>query len=169
MKRIFAAAIAAMTVLAFFAGCDTEPQDVKVVGTAKAAAPSNVTAEQTLDKEKILVKWVAAKDASGYDIYVQEEGKKTQSTITYDGSNVYATNSYVFSSANGNYVSGGNPDVDNWSCIFDVRRISNKVDSTGNQIPAGKYRFGVTAYNTTPGQTNSDIKWSDYISVSNPN
>jgi len=171
MKRIFGAAFAAMMVLALFAGCDTEPQEVKVVGFAQAGAPSNVKAVQTTDKNYIIVYWDASKDGESYNVYVQQKDKKTHKWVS-EGNNSFSYSTtdgtYRSWSSSGGYVYSTNTDADKWSARIGVGSITTVLNSSSEPVPAGTYRFGVSAESTSPEQQNSDIKWSDYITVANP-
>ncbi|GHU37191.1 hypothetical protein FACS1894172_20540 [Spirochaetia bacterium] len=145
------AGMAAM-VLSFglvLAGCDDGGvQEVKVV-TDKANAVAAVTATLTSDDLGVIISWDAVDNAYDYNIYYQQEGKKTIQSFSS-----YAQNAKTYDPADGTEIT--NTDVDKWSVLAELNsRIS--------LISSKKYRFGVQV--TDFSYNDSDIVWSGYIAV----
>jgi hypothetical protein len=100
---------------------------------------------------KVIASWKAVEDASGYNIFLQEEGKKT--IIAVPGA---TPRSLVPYKADGTDDTDSK-EVDNWYVKF-----SFPTDKT---VEGNKYFVGVQAVSPTSkeagGVSNSDIKWSE--------
>jgi len=170
-KNFIGAAAAAVVLMVLFAACDNEPQEVKLVGYPLAAQVSSVTVTQTSNKYHIIVSWDAIKDGNGYKVYYQQEDKNTvdsfgaaQNDFTYpSASTVSGTYAYLDNLT-------ANDDVDKWSAAISVKftYTSYGLTYTRGTLPPGTYRFGVQSSDTDPNHKDSDIKWSDYITVAAP-
>ncbi|MDR0568555.1 MAG: hypothetical protein LBG87_05050 [Spirochaetaceae bacterium] len=136
-KTLFGfAALVFAAVLFLFAGCNDTQQIEGTVSFPKASAPSNVRAEGAMGTSHVRVSWDAASNATGYSVYMQQEGKKTIHSVTS-----------FYSSPDSNEY-----DDDKWSC--EVSLASYRTV---------KLRFGVSATSAESGVNKSDIEWSDYI------
>jgi len=159
-KRLIGAALVAVVIMAVFASCSDEPQDVNVVNDyinivndyfTRSNAVSSVSAAQTTDNNYVIVSWDAIEGGVSYNVYIQQQGKNT---INANG---YGQNNYTYSVVDGS--SSVNTDIDKWSVNITVRSYYGYIN-----LPAGNYRFGVTAQDITHN-TQSDITWSGYITV----
>jgi len=158
-RKLIGAALAAVVLMILFAACSDEPQ---LVAWQPAKSVAAVTPEQTTDKYYVLIKWDAIEDGTNYQVYVQEEGKKT--VYQFGG----GQNSNIYSPTTG-FPSIPNTDRDKWSKIISVEYTITGTTYTDGELPNGKkYRFGVVTEDIKPSHSSSEIKWSDYISVAAP-
>jgi hypothetical protein len=148
-KRLISAVIAAVVLMFLLAACD-EPQEVKIVGYAQSETVEKVTATQTINRAYITVTWDAITNGSSYNVYVQQEGKKS---MNYIGN---GQNNSIYGGVDGTSIP--NTDLDKWSY-----NISNSLTYIGKSL-----RFGVAANDSNPNHAISDIVWSEYISVALP-
>jgi hypothetical protein len=158
-KRMFLGMLAMALAFGFVVmGCDTPLQDggtVKI-DSNKAPGPGNVEAVPTTANlvsqgvKGVIVSWDAAENASGYQLYVQQEDKKTiESNIgTPQNNNTYASSDGAPSV---------NTDPDKWSALVQLQ--------PGTVQSGKKYRFGVQTNPIQQSYIPSDIVWSDYITA----
>jgi len=169
-KRILGAVIAAVVMMLLFAACSDEPQLIAYETADKVSA---VNVAQIGSNYFVIVSWSAAKDGSGYRVYAQQSGTKS---IIDCG---WGQNEDVYSSKAGTVGSpysylDTKPNIgaiDSWSKCIEVQYqvtygtgilATSEIDG---DLPSGSWRFGVQTVSPYPNTANSDIKWSDYISV----
>jgi fibronectin type 3 domain-containing protein len=141
-KGLICAVIAAVVLMVLFPACG--PSEVKVVELAKSSAPSNVSATfaTAAGIKTLTIKWEAADNATGYDVYAQKDGERDIFTDVSGYSVTKSGNVYTAVLA------------DSYGYIF----------TTLGDLPPAKYRFGVIAEGYSSMQP-SDIVWSDYVTI----
>jgi len=122
----------------------------------KSKSVSGVTALITSNNKYVIVSWEAIENGAGYNVYIQQENKKSIISTTnmiddVDNNWIQAQNKYAYATADGAKIA--NQDIDKWSV-----RIP-----TSNLWTNAKYRFGVTSYEFDDYKSASDIVWSSYI------
>ena len=140
-KGLIGAVIAAVVLMVLFPACG--PSEVKIVELTKSSAPSSVSASCT--SRILTLKWEAADNATKYYIVGQQKDVKDIIwTDSIDPSDAFSTSSGLTKSGNV------------YTYIYNLQ--SYDISS------AGSYRFGINArsYN---GMQESDIVWSDYVTV----
>jgi hypothetical protein len=151
-KRLISVLIAVVFLMVMFAACSDEPQEVKVVGydTSNSSASNIKAVRATGVGSLVIVTWDAAENASNYNLYVKQEGKKT---IT-DASSNYKGNGFSYG-ADG-IANTPNTDVDKWTAIVN---LANDI------YPAGSsFRIGVRATVIGNGDLSANgIKWSEPV------
>jgi len=147
-KGLIGAVIAAVVLMVLFPACG--PSEVKIVELMKASAPSNVSATfTTVGTIKILtIKWEAAENATSYMLCAQLNNVRDM---------IYLNNLYpddIFTgTATYSFAKAGN--------VYTFIYSPNSSD-----LPAGSYRFGISAYGISNISQPSDIVWSDYVNIS---
>ena len=154
-KRLIGAVLSAVVLMILFTACSDDTQEVRIVGYAQADTVSRVSVEQTSITYNnairyVIITWDAIENGTDYTVYVKQDGKKS---IVSLGS---GTNAYSYSTADGS--STNNYDFDKWS----LRIKASDIVGTGSYI-SSSYRFGVSASDSNPNHTYSDIVWSDTI------
>jgi hypothetical protein len=150
----------AVLVLAFgfvLAGCENGVQQVEGEVSVKhpqVAAPT-ITAEKTTDGKYLILRWDAVADGRGYEVYLNQEGKKTIDSLSGSGSGISGPTHSVTFKVDG--TSAVNNDPDKWNVKIPL------TAAFGAERP--KVRFGVRAYGGAyDGREwdGSGIAWTDY-------
>jgi len=167
-KRLIGAAIAAVVLMTLFAACG---DDVQTIAYDEAEQVGDITVTQIAKNYYVVISWDAVEDGTGYSVYAQQEGKKTVINLgSGNNSNTYSN----YSPETENVKSTPNSDIDKWVKVVDVKY--NKIDVYGESsyitpqgsFPSGSFRFGVQTNTLLPNHEDSEIKWSDYITITAP-
>jgi hypothetical protein len=154
-KSVFWGMLAlALTVSFTVVGCGDPLQEggkVKI-DYDKASAVDAVTAVLSTDKTFVIISWDAVEDVKAYDVFYQQKEKNTVlPDAGYPGS---AQNAVIYK-ADGS-ASTANTDFDKWSAKLTIPAT----------LQRGKdYRFGIQTSSVVSGVSQSDIVWSEYITV----
>jgi hypothetical protein len=122
----------------------------------------------------VFLAWDAADNVSWYEIFYQQEGKKTVQSGNQDLNQIPG---YVFDSSGSPYypvkpnaANTDDMDIDKYAAYGQFKTVtvsggSSTVTREGNFLLGKKYRFGVrTSALASSGQTlQSDIVWSEYV------
>jgi len=169
-KRLMSAAIAAVVLMALFAACGEE---VQTVANETAKQVGTITVTQLANNYYVVISWDAVEDGTGYSVYAQPEGKKT--VIQLYSSSASNTNTYSNTDpVSDNYKSTPNSDIDKWNYIANVKYTQKTGSSSSptitypGDVPSGSVRFGVQTRNALPNHEYSEIKWSDYVTITAP-
>ena len=171
-KRIFwkISGIMVSVLVLLFIGCDDGKQGVQDVNTVwqRADPPTDFTAVRATNGNVVFT-WTAAANASGYNYYYQQEGKKT---ISGFNNNSYGTGrGFIYDIAGDGTGTNPSPyDSDRWSALL-ITSNSNIPSGWSNMnyqsFPTGvRFRFGIRTSGLLVQSTNgggSDIVWSDYL------
>jgi hypothetical protein len=110
----------------------------------KCNAPAGVSALKTTDNAYVILKWSAPENVSAYEVYYQQEDKKT---LVEFGS---GQNISIYADDDG--AVSANADVDKWSMRIAV--------SAATFTAGKKYRFGVRSCPLNKWLEYSDIQWA---------
>jgi hypothetical protein len=179
MNKKFLPVLVLLALSMVFAGCVFEVEGEVVAKQSTASAPSKVnvvkgtdTSDSTTTYSFVVLTWDASNNASTYYIYYQRKPAKTITGPDYNA----ATNSRIYSTSitpTTTYDYSSNNDPDKWTARLYVNKVPTypagytpPPDTGAVGLREGsEYRFGVSAVNPIPNQTNSDIKWSDWIQL----
>jgi len=168
-KRIIGAIIAAIVMALLFAACG----DPQIVEQSKASTVDAVNVAQISSNYFVVVSWTATKDASGYNVFIQQQDKNTINSITgAQNSKIYRAPPSGSTLYQPYYIDiADNDDIDAWSTYISVQftlGTGGSVYKSGTLPADTSYRFGVQTISPLPNKTNSDIKWSEYVRVVAP-
>jgi hypothetical protein len=115
----------------------------------KANPPTNVTTGSSSDGYGIIIKWKAAENSSGYEIFCQMEGSKIITRLGGGGNSDMTTDTYEF------------------FCSLE-QMVGNRVNILYTYREK-RWRFGVRSIGKidSGGRTSgpSDIIWTGYINI----
>jgi len=167
-KRLMSAVIAAVVLMALFAACGEE---VQTVASETANQVGDITVTQLAKNCYVLISWDAVEDGTGYQVYCQQEGKK--SVIELDWG--WQWNTITNNDPEDEYLDyKAITDPDKWCYPAQVKRkrldgpASDPYISYIGKVPTGRVRFGVQTYTANPNKAQSEIKWSDYKDIAAP-
>ena len=140
--------VVVLTLGVVFTACENEPQEVKIVLT-KANAVSKVMAINTSSATssyysyQATLSWDAVGDVSDYEVFVQEQEKKTIGELSVN-------------------ITSSLTDIDKKTATVSLGSGTSSTPS----LLGKSYRFGVrtTPLSSSVNTTYSDIVWSDYVS-----
>jgi hypothetical protein len=157
-NKLFLMGMVSLLLAIVLMGCDEATQIEGDVGikTTKAAQVAKVDADLTTNKTYIIVKFDAVANASSYELYVGQDGKKTiESSSSHDSSPSWE---YTFADADGSYTL--NTDIDKFATRIPVTMFPVQTAGT-------KYKFGISTlpFGNSVSAVASDIVWSDWVEL----